>query len=133
MGSLAITVCSLLLIFNLQLITSHPIGLTSIDVDVLKDLLQRLEVLPEQADVDDSLPGERLDTQRSDRAEEQSRSDLDEDTIREFLSLKNLKSMSSDSSRRTSNCFGGKIDRISTMSSLGCNKAGVYSKLTASS
>ncbi|XP_053705647.1 natriuretic peptides B [Synchiropus splendidus] len=126
MGSPAIIACSLLLIFNLQLITSHPIGLTSNDVDVLKDLLRRLEVLPEQADVDNSLAGEHLDTMSSERAEEQSRSDLDEDTIREFLSLKNLKSFSSDSSRRSSNCFGGKIDRIGTMSSLGCNTAGKY-------
>lgn len=55
---------------------------------------------------------------------------LDEALVREFLSAKNLKSMRSDSTRRSSNCFGRRMDRIGSMSSLGCNSVGKSSKLT---
>lgn len=49
--------------------------------------------------------------------------------IRELLSSKNLKSLrSGDSSRRSSGCFGRRMDRIGSMSSLGCNTVGRYSK-----
>lgn len=54
---------------------------------------------------------------------------LDEAAIREFLSAKNLKSIRNDSSRRSSGCFGRRMDRIGSMSSLGCNTVGKYSKL----
>lgn len=54
---------------------------------------------------------------------------MEEEVIRELLSSKNLKSLrSGDSSRRSSGCFGRRMDRIGSMSSLGCNTVGRYSK-----
>lgn len=55
------------------------------------------------------------------------------EAIREFLSAKNLKNVRNDSSRRSSSCFGRRMDRIGSMSSLGCNTVGKYSKSSSSS
>lgn len=50
------------------------------------------------------------------------------EAIREFLSAKTRKNVQNDSPRRSSSCFGRRMDRIGSMSSLGCNTVGKYSK-----
>lgn len=55
------------------------------------------------------------------------------EAIREFLSAKTRKTVQNDSSRRSSSCFGRRMDRIGSMSSLGCNTVGKYSKSSSSS
>lgn len=94
-------------------------------------LLQRLE--ESAPDVDQSVPAGRdgLDSLNIDEKvdEERTQTGLDEAVIREFLSAKNLKSVRNDSSRKSSGCFGRRMDRIGSMSSLGCNTVGRYSKL----
>uniref|UniRef100_A0AAZ1XD17 Natriuretic peptide B n=2 Tax=Oreochromis aureus TaxID=47969 RepID=A0AAZ1XD17_OREAU len=125
--------CSLLLILKLQLTSTYPIstGLTDTDMDILKVLLSRLEEsVSEQMAVDQSAPGQRdlLDSLSTEDAGDGPQPDagLDEAEIREFLSAKNLKSVRNDSSRRSSGCFGRRMDRIGSMSSLGCNTVGRY-------
>ncbi|KAM6982359.1 natriuretic peptides B [Tautogolabrus adspersus] len=130
----SVPVCGLLLILNLQLITSYPIstGLTDTDMDILKVLLHRLEEsVSEQTEVDQRVPAERdgVDVDEDEAAAadvQQPQTGLDEEMIREFLSAKNLKSVRNDSSRRSSGCFGRRMDRIGSMSSLGCNTVGKY-------
>uniref|UniRef100_UPI0037E7FE9F natriuretic peptides B n=1 Tax=Semicossyphus pulcher TaxID=241346 RepID=UPI0037E7FE9F len=127
----SIPVCGLLLVLNLQLISSYPIstGLTDTDMDILKVLLHRLEEsVSEQAEVDQRLPAERdgLDLEEAAEDVQQPQTGLDEEAIREFLSAKNLKSVRNDSSKRSSGCFGRRMDRIGSMSSLGCNTVGKY-------
>ncbi|XP_049437768.1 natriuretic peptides B [Epinephelus fuscoguttatus] len=126
----SIPLCSLLLILNVQLLRTYPIstGLTDADMDILKVLLQRLE--ESAPDVDQSVPAGRdgLDSLNIDEKvdEERTQTGLDEAVIREFLSAKNLKSVRNDSSRKSSGCFGRRMDRIGSMSSLGCNTVGRY-------
>ncbi|NP_001098155.1 natriuretic peptides A precursor [Oryzias latipes] len=124
----------LLFILNVQRSTSVPIsmGLTNADVNTLKDLLHRLqESVPEQSSVDEEGAVERdtlnqLSTEEE-REDEPGLSRMEEEVIRELLSSKNLKSLrSGDSSRRSSGCFGRRMDRIGSMSSLGCNTVGRY-------
>ncbi|XP_040919674.1 natriuretic peptides B [Toxotes jaculatrix] len=131
-----ILLCGLLLIVNLQLFSTYPIstGLTDTDMDILKVLLHRLEEsVSEQTEVDQRVPAEQdgldsLNTEE-DGGEQQSQTGLDVAAIREFLSAKNLKSVRNDPSRRSSGCFGRRMDRIGSMSSLGCNTVGKHSKL----
>ncbi|KAM4571090.1 natriuretic peptides B [Fundulus diaphanus] len=123
----------LLLILNLEPSSTYPIstGLTDTDMDILKVLLQRLEEsVSEQTSMDQGTPEgngdvNRLDTEDA-SSEQQPRTGLDEAEIRELLSAKNLKNVRNDSSRRSSNCFGRRMDRIGSMSSLGCNTIGRY-------
>lgn len=56
------------------------------------------------------------------------------EAIREFLSANTRKNVQNDSSRRSgSSCFGRRMDRIGSMSSLGCNTVGKYSKSSSRS
>ncbi|XP_065104068.1 natriuretic peptides B [Paramisgurnus dabryanus] len=88
---------------------------TAEDMDVLKLLLQRLE---------ESIPALSRD-QRLSRDDEisieetpiQPQSKMD---MREYLSARDLKTVRLDS-KRYSGCFGSRLDRIGSMSSLGCN------------
>ncbi|XP_040007536.1 natriuretic peptides B [Xiphias gladius] len=128
-----IPLCGLLLIFNLQLFSTYPIstGLTNTDMDILKVLLHRLEEsVSEQTEVDQRVPAEQddLDSLNIEEAADgqQPQTGMDEAAIREFLSAKNLKNVRNDSSRRSSGCFGRRMDRIGSMSSLGCNTVGRY-------
>ncbi|XP_069544649.1 natriuretic peptides B [Brachyistius frenatus] len=118
--------CGFLLIVNLQLSTTYPIrtGLTETDVDVLKELLHRLEdsVLEQNQR---PAAEDRLNLEDADDGP-QTQTGLQEADIREFLSAKNLKSIRNDSSKRSSGCFGRRMDRIGSMSSLGCNTVGRY-------
>ncbi|XP_035508197.1 natriuretic peptides B [Morone saxatilis] len=123
--------CGFLLILNLQLFSTYPIstGLTDTDMDILKVIFQRLEEsVSEQTEVDQRVPAERDSLNTEEAAVQHPLTGLDEVAIREFLSAKNLKSVRNDSSRRSSGCFGRRMDRIGSMSSLGCNTVGKYSK-----
>lgn len=101
---------------------------------VLQAILHKLEEpVSEQTAVDQRIPAERdsLDSLNIEDAAvgQQPQTGLVEADIREFLSAKNLKNIRNDSSRRSSSCFGRRMDRIGSMSSLGCNTVGRYSKL----
>ncbi|XP_049610998.1 natriuretic peptides B [Syngnathus scovelli] len=118
--------CGLLLILELQLISAYPVStsLTSSDVDILRVLLDRLEEsLPERNEMEQTLTAEKENT-LDDLNAQQPQEALDEASLREFLSAKNLKSIRSDSSRRSSGCFGRRMERIGSMSSLGCKSVG---------
>ncbi|XP_029362835.1 natriuretic peptides B [Echeneis naucrates] len=122
--------CGLLLILNLQLINTYPIStsLTDTDMDILKALVHRLEEsVSEQTEANPRVPAEQDDLD-SLSLEDRPQTGLDEASIREFLSAKNLKSVRNDPSRRSSGCFGRRMDRIGSMSSLGCNTVGRYSE-----
>uniref|UniRef100_A0A3Q3K704 Natriuretic peptide B n=1 Tax=Monopterus albus TaxID=43700 RepID=A0A3Q3K704_MONAL len=122
-----ISLCGLL-ILNLQLVSTFPIStsLTDTDMDVLKVLLHRLEEsLSEQTQVDQRVPSEVNDLEKAEDAQ-QLQTGLDEAVIREFLSAKNLKSIRNDVSKKPSGCFGRRLDRIGSMSSLGCNTVGKF-------
>ncbi|XP_056155736.1 natriuretic peptides B [Lampris incognitus] len=127
-----IPIYAILLLVNVQLFRAHPIidRLTEDDVDVLKLLLHRLEEsVPEQVEVPSKRPGEERNMDMATEAriqEDPIQTSLDEAAIREFLSAKNLKSVRNDSFRRSSSCFGRRMDRIGSMSSLGCNTASKY-------
>ncbi|KAM8753782.1 natriuretic peptides B isoform X2 [Acanthopagrus latus] len=128
----SIPLCGLLLILNLQLISTYPVstGLTDADMDILKVILHRLdESISQQTEVDQRLPAERggLDSLNIEDVDgQQPQTGLDEAAIREYFSAKNLKNVRNDSSRRSSGCFGRRMDRIGSMSSLGCNTVGKY-------
>ncbi|KAM6924809.1 brain natriuretic peptide-like [Xenentodon cancila] len=127
-----IPLCGLLLILNLQITNTFPIstGLTDTDVDILKVLLHRLEESVSDQNMDDSNPPESdipyILNSEVEEDEQKRQTGLDDARIREFLSAKNLKNIRSDSSRRSSGCFGRRMDRIGSMSSLGCNTIGKY-------
>ncbi|XP_054627855.1 natriuretic peptides B [Dunckerocampus dactyliophorus] len=124
----SIIACSFLLILNLQLPNAYPVStsLTSSDMDILEVLLHKLEEsLPVQTEMEQKDPADNLNT---DADAQQPPDALDEASVREFLSAKNLKSIRSDTSRKTSGCFGRRMDRIGSMSSLGCNNVGKLSK-----
>ncbi len=93
-------------------------------------ILERLEEsVLEQTEVDQRVPVERDSLSTEDVANEQlPQTELDEAAIKEFLSAKNLKNVRNDSSKKSSGCFGRRMDRIGSMCSLGCNTVGRYSK-----
>uniref|UniRef100_A0AAY5KSR3 Natriuretic peptide B n=1 Tax=Esox lucius TaxID=8010 RepID=A0AAY5KSR3_ESOLU len=138
----------LLLFLNLSHLSAYPVYnglLTNDDMDVLKVssyyaiqlhkvLLHRLEEsIPEQREAE-QVPKEKLDdltlediamVTQDEREQPQTR--LDNAAIREFLSARDLKTVRNDSSsKRYSGCFGSRMDRIGSMSSLGCNTVGKY-------
>ncbi|XP_077580809.1 natriuretic peptides B [Stigmatopora nigra] len=118
-------VFGLFCILNLQLSSTYPLStsLTSSDMDILRVLLNRFEEsLPEQR------PTNPLDDTETEANVQQPLDPSYEELIRELLSAKNLKSIRSDSTRRASGCFGRRIDRIGSMSSLGCNSVDKHSK-----
>uniref|UniRef100_H3C9M7 Natriuretic peptide B n=1 Tax=Tetraodon nigroviridis TaxID=99883 RepID=H3C9M7_TETNG len=93
-------------------------------------ILHKLEEsMSEQTEVDRKVPADRdLDLLDSLDLEQTANRDqirpVEVEAIREFLSAKNLKNVRNDSSRRSSSCFGRRMDRIGSMSSLGCNTVG---------
>ncbi|XP_038165321.1 natriuretic peptides B [Cyprinodon tularosa] len=129
----SIPLCGLLLILNLEPSSTYPIntGLTDTDMDILKVLLQKLEEsVSEQTAMDQGTPEENAGVNRLNMeetsSEQQPQMGLDEAEIRELLSAKNLKNVRNDSSKKTSGCFGRRMDRIGSMSTLGCNTIGRY-------
>lgn len=95
--------------------------------------------MSEQTEVDQRFPADRdsMDLLDSLDMEQTVNGDqirpVEVEAIREFLSAKNLKNVRNDSSRRSSSCFGRRMDRIGSMSSLGCNTVGKSSKSRSSS
>lgn len=98
-------------------------------------ILQKLEEsFPEQPEVEQKLPADRDSPDLLDSLNLELTANGDQirpvevEAIRKFLLAKNLKSIRDDSSRRSSSCFGRRLDRIGSMSSLGCNTVGKFSK-----
>lgn len=98
-------------------------------------LLHKLqESVSLQSEVDQRAPVDQDGLDRvaaeevTEEQQQQPQTGLDEAAIREFFSAKNLKNVRNDSTRRSSGCFGRRMDRIGSMSSLGCNTVGRYSK-----
>ncbi|XP_052338798.1 brain natriuretic peptide-like isoform X2 [Oncorhynchus keta] len=128
----------LILFLTLPLFSAYPVYnglLTNDDMDVLKVLLHRLgESIPERSEVE-RVATEKLDDMTleaiamvAEDEREQQQNRLDKSAIREFLSARDLKTVRNDStSKRYSGCFGRRLDRIGSMSSLGCNTVGKYS------
>ncbi|XP_055747012.1 natriuretic peptides B [Salvelinus fontinalis] len=127
----------LILFLNLPLLSAYPVYnglLTNDDMGVLKVLLHRLEEsIPERSEVE-RVATEKLDDMTleaiamvAEDESEQQQNRLDKSAIREFLSARDLKTVRNDStSKRYSGCFGRRLDRIGSMSSLGCNTVGKY-------
>lgn len=86
---------------------------------------------PKQRDanvlVDDTSLPEEEDYSQPQNVQQPSLSLAD---IKDFLSARDLKAVRSDSSKRYSACFGRRMDRIGSMTSLGCNTIGRSSKFT---
>lgn len=98
---------------------------------ILQVLLHKLEESDsEQTQLDQGAATdiESLISMEDEANKEQPGTGLDETQIRKFLSAKDLKSLRNDSSKKSSSCFGRRMDRIGSMSSLGCNTIGRYSK-----
>ncbi|NP_001117698.1 B-type natriuretic peptide precursor [Oncorhynchus mykiss] len=130
-----------LLFLNLPLSSAYPVYnglLTNDDMEVLNVLLHRLQKsFPELSEV------ERVSTEKSDDVtpeamamvaedeREQPQTRPDKATTRDFLSARDLKTVRNDSrSKRYSGCFGRRMDRIGSMSSLGCTTVGKYNAKT---
>ncbi|KAF3859881.1 hypothetical protein F7725_000136 [Dissostichus mawsoni] len=122
----SIPLCGFLLILNLQLFCTSPIspGLSDADIDFFKTRGVRFRSGAECHCREEPGEPEHRGGGRRTAAPPNS-----EAAIREFLSAKNLKSVRNDSTRKSSSCFGRRMDRIGSMSSLGCNTVGKYSKL----
>ncbi|KAK7884475.1 hypothetical protein WMY93_027598 [Mugilogobius chulae] len=97
----------------------------------LQELLDRLETLTDQRPEE---PQRSQEVPEEDPADtDLSRDQLDEALIRELLSAKNLKTVrnNNNSNRGSSGCFNRRMDRIGSMSSLGCNTVGRNSPKSA--
>ncbi|KAL1269255.1 hypothetical protein QQF64_031544 [Cirrhinus molitorella] len=123
MKSFYIPLVGLLLLFCVQLMGAFPLqntALTNEDMDVLKLLLQRLEESIPASSQEQTLT--KVEEEEADHkepsVEPQPKADM-----RDYLSAQDLRTVRQDS-KRYSGCFGRKLDRIGSMSSLGCNTAG---------
>ncbi|XP_077080452.1 natriuretic peptides B isoform X2 [Siphateles boraxobius] len=119
MKSFDIPLVCLILLFSVQLTGAFPLqnsALTTEDMDVLKFLLQRLE---------ESIPSSSKDQILAEVEEEAAREETivepyPKTDMRGYLSARDLRTVRQDS-KRFSGCFGNRLDRIGSMSSLGCN------------
>ncbi|XP_043102305.1 natriuretic peptides B [Puntigrus tetrazona] len=123
MKSTDIPLVGLLLIFSIQLTGAFPLqntALTNEDRDVLKLLLQRLEETVPASPQEQTLVKveEEEDDPEETRIEPQPKIDA-----RNYLSARDLRTVRQDS-KKYSGCFGRKLDRIGSMSTLGCNTVG---------
>ena len=109
----------------------YAFTLNSVFDSALQELLSRLESIPErreqtQTELDNVNPENNVLIGQEERWQPQT--GLDQAMIREFLSARDLKTVRNDSaSKRSSGCFGRRLDRIGSMSSLGCNTVGRFS------
>ncbi|MCJ8735254.1 hypothetical protein PDJAM_G00244690 [Pangasius djambal] len=115
---------SFLLLVSLALTSALPLQsatLTSEDLDVLKLLLSQLE---------ESVPARTLEPEVEETAvEEEEVAPQHEVLARDFLSARDLKTVRQDSSsKKYSGCFGRRLDRIGSMSTLGCKTVGRHSQ-----
>ncbi|XDV48521.1 hypothetical protein PO909_017920 [Leuciscus waleckii] len=121
MKSLDIPLVCLILLFSVQLMGAFPLqnsALTTEDMDVLKLLLQRLEEFIPASSQDQILAKVEEELAR----EETIVKPYPKTDMRDFLSARDLRTVRQDS-KRSSGCFGSRLDRIGSMSSLGCNTA----------
>uniref|UniRef100_A0A672HCZ7 Brain natriuretic peptide n=1 Tax=Salarias fasciatus TaxID=181472 RepID=A0A672HCZ7_SALFA len=130
---LSSVVLSSLLILNLQLCSTYPVTshLTGTDMDVLKVQALRKPLEMQQIHIPGMLDEwivEGFDLAVDAASEDQQAQVLDDAKIREIFSAKNLKSVRNDSSRKSSSCFGHRVDRITSTSSMGCKSIGIYSE-----
>ncbi|XP_017322594.1 natriuretic peptides B isoform X2 [Ictalurus punctatus] len=114
---------SFLLLVSLMITNALPLqstALTSEDLDVLKLLLSQLE---------ESVPAQMLEPEEEEAVvEEKEVVPQPEVLARNFLSARDLKTVrQNSSSKKYSGCFGGRLDRIDSMSTLGCNTVGRHS------
>lgn len=84
--------------------------------------------------LEESVPAQMLEPEVEEMAvEEEKVLPQPEMLARDFLSARDLKTVRQDSSsKKYSGCFGRRLDRIGSMSTLGCNTVGRHSKLTSS-
>ncbi|KAL4646074.1 brain natriuretic peptide-like [Arapaima gigas] len=117
--------CGLLLLLNAQVFSAYPVfsdSVTRDDLDVLKALLLRLEAsLPDPKETGPFLAEPATDVNSED-IDDQPQARQNQDRVDRFLSAADLKAVRSGStSTKFSGCFGRKLDRIGSMTSLGCN------------
>ncbi|XP_075902011.1 natriuretic peptides B [Nelusetta ayraudi] len=148
--------CGLLLFFNLQQFSTQPIrtgltgptGLTGTDIDILRTILDRLEEsASRQSELDQrGISTDRDEVQSMEMKEEAeeaaaaaaaaaadsrpSPSGLDAAEIRKFFSARNLKNVRNDPARKSSGCFGLRMDRVG-WNPLGCPTIGKYMKMNS--
>uniref|UniRef100_A0A3B1IMZ2 Natriuretic peptide B n=1 Tax=Astyanax mexicanus TaxID=7994 RepID=A0A3B1IMZ2_ASTMX len=122
-----------LLVLSVQLLSAFPLqsgAFTNEEMDVLKLLLDRLEEAipaPMQSEA------ESAEMTKLDESPEESNPKPQVDA-RDYLSARDLKNVKLDSgSKRYSTCFGRRLDRIGSMSSLGCNTVGRNSEFHSTS
>ncbi|KAG9332825.1 hypothetical protein JZ751_014924 [Albula glossodonta] len=139
MQPINIAISCLMLFFNAQLLNAYPVfseAWTNDDMDVLKVLLQRLgesvseprESTPDQTEKFEKVYFEDKPSSMKESSEE-SQDKMLRAELKQFLSAKDLKAVRSDSpAKRYSGCFGRRMDRIGSMTTLGCNTVGRYSK-----
>ncbi|KAK1786996.1 hypothetical protein P4O66_017370 [Electrophorus voltai] len=106
-------------------------ALTNEDMDVLKLLLHRLEEsiptkLQDQTWPQDDTLVPDLEKTALTEAQDRAQPQLN---AKDYLSARDLRTVRHDSSaKRYSGCFSRRLDRIGSMSSLGCNTIGRHSK-----
>ncbi|KAL6456698.1 hypothetical protein MHYP_G00352420 [Metynnis hypsauchen] len=116
-----------LLLLSIQLLSALPLQsgtFTNEDMDVLKLLLAHLEETIPAPMQDQPQPPEVPKLEDAVVSEEDGHPQPQVD-VRDYLSARDLKNMKLDSgSKKYSACFGRRLDRIGSMSTLGCNTIG---------
>lgn len=84
--------------------------------------------------LEESVPAQMLEPEEEEAVvEEKEVVPQPEVLARNFLSARDLKTVrQNSSSKKYSGCFGGRLDRIDSMSTLGCNTVGRHSRLASS-
>ncbi|TRY96820.1 hypothetical protein DNTS_015399 [Danionella cerebrum] len=111
------TLLSLLSLLSLPPVAAHPLQNTNQDIDVLQFLLKRLE-----ASIQDQTK-ENVEEELIHLKELQPQAPPDDSEVRRGLSTQDLMVLRRDT-KRHSGCFGSRLDRIGSMSTLGCKTAG---------
>ncbi|XP_054857729.1 natriuretic peptides A-like [Eublepharis macularius] len=124
--------CCLLLLFGFQHSTAHPVDSLSPAKELasMEALLERLEekvALMEdlQSDRDSEEPQGQMESQvadSEDSSDQQPETRADSAPLPSYRSswLKHMRGLQAPKSLRESGCFGRRLDRIGSMSSLGC-------------
>uniref|UniRef100_A0A672LDQ2 Natriuretic peptide B n=1 Tax=Sinocyclocheilus grahami TaxID=75366 RepID=A0A672LDQ2_SINGR len=119
MKSIDIPLAGLLLLFSVQLMCAFPLqnGKLMSHIWAFQLLLQRLEESIPAASQEQTLTKVEKEEANPEetRAQTPPRTDM-----RDYLSARDLRTVRQDS-KSYSGCFGRKLDRIGSMSSLGCN------------
>ncbi|XP_023697391.1 natriuretic peptides B [Paramormyrops kingsleyae] len=114
----------LLMFANIHLLMAFPMyrdTLTGDDLDVLKDLIEQLEAITEMKEVAPFRTAVSKNVNSED-TDGQPQLGTNQYSVERFLSPQDLKAVRNDSgTKKTSGCFGRRMDRIGSMSTLGCN------------